>query len=397
MTQFNACSPVCSPSRAGLLTGCYAVRTHVTMPFEVTGWPMQYFLSAIGLHAYNVLGIPEDEVLLPQLLRARGYATALVGKWHLGDRSPSLPNDRGFDLFYGALYANDTQPYAIYRNRTVEVPAPADQDVLTQTHTREAVRFIRENRERPFFLYLAHPMVHEPVHASQAFRGRSPAGRYGDAAEEVDWSVGQVLATLAELGLEEKTLVLFSSDNGPWWQGSPGGLRGRKNEVMEGGFRVPLIARWPGMIPAGRVTGELAVNFDLFATCLAAAGAPLPEDRIIDGRDLLPLWQGRDPSPHDAFYYYDGQLLVAVRRGPWKYIRSHRSDNGGYPMLHQGPFLFNLERDPDESYSLIESEPELAREMAGMLDQWDAAMQANQRGWLLDTECCPSPGEPSMV
>lgn len=382
LTQFYAAAPVCTPSRAALLTGRYPIRTHMTMPLYPTGSFMQHVLNAIGFYAYGVLGVPEDELLLGELLQRRGYRTALVGKWHLGDRSPHLPNENGFDFFYGALYSNDVQPYAIYRNRQVEVSAPADQSVLTQTHTHEAVRFIRENRDRPFFLYLAHPMVHEPIHASAGFRGRSRAGLYGDAVEELDWSVGQVLETLQAEGLDHKTLLVFTSDNGPWWQGSAGTLRGRKNHVFEGSFRVPCLVRWPGVIPAGGVCHGLAVNFDLFATCLKLAGIPLPGDRIIDGRDILPLLKGEAPSPHDTFYYYDGWGLAAVRHGKWKYHRRHLADNGGYPLQSQGPFLFDLEQDPAESYSLINSEPDVARALAQMLDDWEAQIRANVRGWL---------------
>ena len=382
LTHFYASAPVCTPSRAGLLTGRYPVRTHMTMPLYPTGSFMQHLLSTIGFYACGVLGIPEDELLLPELLQRRGYRTALVGKWHLGDRSPHLPNENGFDFFYGSLYANDVQPYALYRNRQVEEKAPADQDLLTQSHTREAVRFIRESRDAPFFLYLSHPMVHEPVHASAGFRGRSRAGLYGDAVEELDWSVGQVLETLQAEGLDRNTLLVFTSDNGPWQQGSAGALRGRKNHVFEGSFRVPCLARWPGVIPAGAVSHELAVNFDLFPTCLKLAGVPLPGDRIIDGRDILPLLKGEAPSPHDAFYYYDGWGLAAVRQGRWKYHRRHLADNGGYPLQSQGPFLFDLEQDPDESYSLIDSRPDVARALAQMLDDWEAQTRANVRGWL---------------
>lgn len=382
LTQFYASAPLCTPSRAALLTGRYAVRSHMTCPLFATGSVEQIALSAIGMFPYDVLGIPEDEVCLPELLRRAGYRTGLVGKWHLGDRSPSLPNDKGFDSFYGPLYSNDVQPYAIYRDRQVEIPAPADQDVLTQIHTAEALRFLREHRDGPFFLYLAHPMVHEPIHASAAFRGRSKAGLYGDAVEEVDWSVGQVLDTLRELKIDERTLVIFTSDNGPWWQGSPGATRGRKYTIFEGGSRVPMIARWPGTIPAGRVSGEMAANLDLFPTCLKLAGMPLPDDRIIDGHDILPLLKGEAASPRETFCYYDGPRLAAMRYKNWKYHRRHITENASYWPFSQGPFLFDLERDPNESYSLIESRPEVAQTLVRMMDEWDAQMDANLRGWL---------------
>jgi uncharacterized sulfatase len=382
LTRFYATAPVCTPSRAGLLTGRYPIRSHMTLPLYPTLHPMWFFLNAMGRYPHGVTGIPEDELLLSELLQRRGYRTALVGKWHLGDRPAHRPNGNGFDFFYGALYSNDVTPFAIYRNGRVEVSAPADQDLLTRNYTREAVRFIKEHADEPIFLFLSHTMVHEPIHASEAFRGRSAAGLYGDAVEELDWSVGEVSRALAEQGLENRTLVIFTSDNGPWWQGNPGESRGRKNNLTDGGFRVPFVARWPGVLPGGVVSNELAINFDLFVTCLQIAGVPLPEDRIIDGKDLLPVLRGTAPSPHETFYYYFGHELVAVRHKSWKYHRRYMSDNGGYPLFKHGPFLFDLARDPQESYSLIESEPEIARRMSRMLDDWDAAMEENVRGWL---------------
>ena len=382
LTSFYASASLCSPSRAGLLTGRYPIRTHITNPLYPSGHPMNLLMDGLGRYAYSVTGIPEDEVLLPEALSRRGYRTGLVGKWHLGDKPGHRPNDRGFDSFYGVLYSNDVSPYAIYRDREVEIEAPADQDHLTRDFTREAQAFIRDHKDEPFFLYLAHPMPHEPMHASEDFRGRSEAGLYGDAVEELDWSVGEVLNTLQELDLEGNTLVVFTSDNGPWWQGSPGFTRGRKILTFEGGFRVPFIARWPGVIPAGTLSEEMSMNFDLFPTCLQLAGIPLPKDRIVDGEDIMPVLVGRSPSPHDTLFFYDTRTLVATRHQHWKYHRRFRTENAGYFPLKQGPFLFDLETDPNESYSLVESEPEKAAELTEMLDAWDAHMAANLRGWI---------------
>ncbi|MEW5939447.1 MAG: sulfatase [Chloroflexota bacterium] len=382
LSNFYASAAVCSPSRAGLLTGRYPVRTLITMPLHSTYDAMNVVLDMLGYYSYNVQGIPEDEILLPEALSRVGYRAGLVGKWHLGSTSGHIPNDRGFDSFYGALWSNDDQPYAIYRDREVEIPAPADQNQLTRNFTFEAQKFLRASKDRPFLLYLAHAMPHYPVHASEDFRMSSEAGLYGDAVQELDWSTGQVLETLEELGLSENTLVLLASDNGPWWQGNPGYLRGRKLLTFEGGFRVPFIAKWPGVIPAGATSDEMCVNLDLFATLMRLAGAPLPQDRAIDGMDILPVLRGEAPSPRDRFFYYDARKLVAVRYQQWKYHRRYRTDNAAFWPLGQGPFLFDLTTDPNESYSLVENEPELAAQLDGMLDTFDAKMEENLRGWL---------------
>lgn len=382
LSSFYATASVCSPSRAGLLTGRYPVRTLITNPLMSTHDAMNTLMDVLGRYSYNVRGIPEDEVLLSEALNRRGYRTGLVGKWHLGDQPGYIPNDRGFDSFYGALWSNDDPPYAIYRDRQVELPAPADQNILTHNFTREAQQFIQANQEHPFFLHLAHAMPHIPIHASDAFQGRSKGGLYGDAVEELDWGVGQIFDTLDQLGLSEKTLVIFSSDNGPWWQGNPGFARGRKLLWFEGGFRVPLIARWPGVIPAGATIAEMSMNFDLFVTCLQIAGISPPQDRILDGKDILPLLKGEAPSPHDTLYFYDTRNLVGVRHQHWKYYRYYITDNASFWPLHQGPFLFDLLTDPNESYSLVESQPQRAAEMAALLDTFEAQMDANLRGWL---------------
>jgi arylsulfatase A len=375
LTSFYATASVCSPSRAGLLTGRYPVRTLITNPLMSTYDMMNVLMDVLGRYSYNVQGIPQDEVLLPEVLSRRGYRTGLVGKWHLGGTPGYLPNDRGFDSFYGALWSNDDPPYAIYRDRQVEIPAPADQNVLTRNFTLAAQDFIRSNQEHPFFLYLAHAMPHFPIHASDAFRGKSVAGLYGDAVEELDWGVGQVLDTLDQLGLSEKTLVIFSSDNGPWWQGNPGYARGRKLLWFEGGYRVPFIARWPGVIPPAVTSTEMSMNFDL-------AGVSPPQDRIIDGKDILPLLKGEALSPHDTLYFYNTRKLVAVRHQHWKYYRRYITDNASFWPLLQGPFLFDIHTDPNESYSLVESQPERAAQMAAMLDAFETAMEDNLRGWL---------------
>ena len=224
-------------------------------------------------------------------------------------------------------------------------------------------------------------MPHEPIHASDEFRGSSQYGIYGDAVRELDWSVGQILDHLNQLGLDDNTLVIFSSDNGPWWLGNPGYARGRKLHFFEGSYRVPFLARWPGVIPPGSIQDGVSMNIDIFPTFLNLVGVPLPQDRIIDGTDFLPLLKGEITSTHETLFFYNVRTLVAVRHGPWKYYRRTTTENAAYWPLKQGPFLFNLELDPNESYDLFESEPVLAAELAAMLDAFENEVANNLRGW----------------
>jgi uncharacterized sulfatase len=264
----------------------------------------------------------------------------------------------------------------------VEIPHPVDQNQITQWMTREAVSFINAEDAHPFFLYLAHPMPHEPIHASMAFRNRSAAGLYGDCVQEIDWSVAEIYKALAKKGVDDRTIVIFTSDNGPWWQGNPGLARGRKNLPFEGGYRVPFIARWPGVIPAGHISNTMSMNFDLFATSLDLAKVNPPQDRVIDGKSLMPILMGENVSHHDMLYFYKGKNLIGIREHHWKYLRRHMTDNGGYASLLQGPFLFNLDTDPNESYNMIEAEPEIAARLSQRLDQFDQDIANNIRGWL---------------
>ena len=306
LTHFNCPASFCAPTRASLMTGRYPFRCGMTSNPAPDGGP-----DADGLH------LPESEVTLAQLLKQAGYATGMVGKWHLGHAKPEwLPTHRGFDEYFGIPYSNDMRPVQLLEgDRRVEYPVV--QATLTQRYTARALDFIERNRAHPFFLYLPHAMPHKPLAASEAFYKKSGGGLYGDAVAELDWSVGEVLAKLKALGLAENTLVVFTSDNGATFGGSTGGLRGMKGGSYEGGYRVPCLAWWPGKIPAGHLSAQPAVMMDLFATALKVAGVT-PPDRVIDGRDILPLFTSDAKSPHEVIFGQKSAQLATVRDAQWK-------------------------------------------------------------------------------
>jgi arylsulfatase len=379
-TSFYVSQAVCSASRSSLLTGCYAER--VSIRGALMPW------ATVGLN-------PEEETIA-DLLKERGYATGIFGKWHLGHHREFLPPRQGFDEYFGLPYSNDMWPvdYAgvpitegkkIYypvlpliegSQKAGEVRTLDDQDRLTTLYTERAVRFIQKHKERPFFLYVPHSMPHVPLGVSRKFRGKSEQGFYGDVIMEIDWSVGQILKALKENGLEETTLVIFASDNGPWLNfGNHGGsavpLREGKGTMWEGGPRVPCIMRWPGRIAEGRVTDAIAASIDLLPTIAAITGAPLPS-RPIDGVNILPLLEGEDVSgPRDRFlYYYVGELR-AVREGKWKLHFPHKHisykgvepGNDGLPGRYgrgeTGFELYDLENDIGETADLAKKHPDV--------------------------------------
>lgn len=359
LTSFYA-QPVCTPSRAALLTGCY---------------PMRVGLPAV-LNPQSTQGISSREKTIADVLKERGYATACIGKWHLGHHKPFLPTRHGFDYYFGLPYSNDMPrkpnnefpELPLLRNEEA-IESPANQDTLTLRYTQEAVAFIERSRHRPFFLYLPHTMVHVPLHVSDAFRGRSKQGLYGDAVEEVDWSVGQILDTLKRLGLDENTFVMFTSDNGPWLSkkadaGSALPLRDGKGTTYEGGVRVPTVVRWPGRIPAGAQSAEPLMNMDLLPTLAALAGAQVPSDRIIDGRDIWPVLCGAPGarSPHHALFYYRGPQLHAVRSGRWKLVLAQ-------PKNEVPRALYDLEADIGETTDVSQSYPKLVERLEALAEQ----------------------------
>lgn len=366
-TQFYSAGEVCTPSRAALMTGRLPIRSGMC-----SDNPRVLFPSSAG-------GIPDGEVTLGEALKARGYATMCVGKWHLGHLPQYLPTKHGFDGYFGIPYSNDMKPTPLMRNeQTVEEPAV--QETLTPRYTEEAVRFIKANRDKPFFLYFAHTFPHVPLHASARYKGTSPRGLYGDVVEELDWSVGHVLQTLRELGLAQNTLVFFTSDNGPWLTqrqngGSAGLLRDGKGSTWEGGMREPGIAWWPGRIKAGQVTTALAGTMDLFPTFVRLAGGEIPKDRVLDGVDMGPVLFGTGPGNRNIHFYYRGQRLMAVRKGPWK---AHLITQDGYGKnieTHDPPLLFQLEQDPSERFDVAKEHPDVVADLLAEIERHKATVQ----------------------
>ncbi len=390
--DFYSAAEVCTPSRAALLTGRYPVRSGMCHDqFRV-------------LRNRSRGHLPLDEITLPELLKTRGYTTAQIGKWHLGVWSinpDGHPARHGFDRVFGLPHSNDMNPgpdnppkatsrldqdprwwnSPLYRGTNI-IEQPADQSTLTRRYTAEATAFIHENRRRPFFLYLAHTFPHVPLFASDRFRGRSPAGLYGDVVEELDWSVGEILKTLRREKLAEKTLVFFSSDNGPWLVmdlagGSAGPLREGKGSTWEGGLRVPGIAWWPGHVPAASVQHEMATTMDLFVTFTKLAGATVPTDRPIDGVDIAPLLLGGGPVERPPFLYYRGATLFAARLGSWK---AHFTTRSGYgpdaAAQHSPPLLYHLGWDPGEHHDVSASHPDILARIQAAVTATQAIIHA---------------------
>jgi arylsulfatase A-like enzyme len=419
-TDAYSAAPFCSPSRAALLTGRLPARC---------GLP--YVLFPAEHH-----GLPAAEITLAQLLKQRGYATACVGKWHLGADDAFRPQRRGFDEFYGLPYSNDSTEWAPgeafmqvmglqplpLMDGTKIVEAPVDQTQLTQRYTKRAVEFIRANRAKPFFLYLAHTMPHVPQHASAEFAGKSRGGLYGDVVEEIDWSTGVILDALRDLGIDEQTLVIFTSDNGApvraggaaekkvkapagaggrfpgrSFVGSNGPLRGGKGTTLEGGIREPFIARWPSRIPAGRVVADPISLMDIFPTAAALAAAALPPDRVYDGRDITALLTQTNAKPAEPrlFFHYFGYQPQAVRKGAWKLLLADvkppeprpaslwwehqpRVFETQHRVLH-APELYDLTQDIGEKHNVAAANPAIVEELTRLTRDFDADLQGNRR------------------
>jgi len=354
-TDFHSAAAVCSASRVALMTGCYPQRVGI--------------LGALGPKAK--VGINEDEILLPEILKQRGYATAIFGKWHLGDNPRFLPTRHGFDRYFGLPYSNDMwpnhptnakayPPLPLIEGEKVVQTMP-DQTQLTTWYTERAVQFIQDNKDKPFFLYVPHSMPHVPLFVSDKFKGKTERGVFGDVISEIDWSVGQILDALKNTGVDDQTLVLFSSDNGPWLSygnhaGSAGPLREGKGTTWDGGHLEPTLARWPGKIPPGSVCRELCGTIDVLPTFAKLAGGSAPQDRIIDGLDIWPLMSGTQgaKTPHDRFYYYWNFGLEAVRSGPWKLHLPHTYQHLVTPGKDGQPGKFEPQKTELALYNLVE-------------------------------------------
>lgn len=396
-TQFYVADPVCTPSRAALMTGRYPIRNGMSSAKRVVLFP-----DSAG-------GLPENEVTIAEVLKQKGYATAAIGKWHLGHLPQYLPTNQGFDSYYGIPYSNDMDytgdmnpgygkladdPAAMPDIKYYNVPLmenekiverPADQTTITRRYSERAVKYIKENKDRPFFLYLAHNLPHIPLFASEDFKGKSKRGLFGDVLEEIDHGVGQILQTIRDLDLDEQTVVLFTSDNGPWLVfrthgGSAGPLRAGKGTTFEGGQRVPTIFWGPGIVKPGMVT-EMGSTLDVINTFAALSGTKVPDDRKMDGYDLSPVLKGTGKSPRESFYYWTRAELHAVRSGPWKlHVQQREPVHYGKKVELEHPELYNVEYDISEMHDLYETHPEIVAKLLKMI----TAHQADTRDAMPD-------------
>jgi arylsulfatase A-like enzyme len=393
-TSFYVTSGVCTPSRSSLMTGCYPKRVGLDQN-ETGAWV---------LFPGNKEGLHPSEITIAEIFKSKGYATAMVGKWHLGDQPEFLPTRQGFDQYFGIPYSNDMGPFLPGREHYPPMPllrdekvveTNCDQSQLTPRYTAEALEFLDANKDRPFFLYFAHTFPHNPVHASERFKGKSANNLYGDCVEEIDWSVGELLDRLERHSLAEKTLVIFTSDNGAAsrWGGNNGPLRGFKGSTWEGGMREPCVMWWPGQIPADTSCDQLMSTLDLLPTFAHLIGAQVPQDRIIDGVDATALLfeQPCPPSPRESFFYYFRDRLQAVRNERYKLILPRKQGKKTMPMQ-----LYDLRDDPGESRNLLETylaeTPEIVAAQKSLMRLAESCRKDLGDGKEIPGENCRKPG-----
>ena len=395
--QFYSANPVCSPARASLLTGRYGVRAGVPTVFTPT----------------DTGGLNTNEVTIAQMLKPAGYSTMCVGKWHLGLPPQYLPTTRGFDGYYGIPYSNDMAPSILMQGTNI-IETPVDLTTLTQRYTQQAVNFINQSGSRPFFLYMAHNSPHIPLYCSPAFAGKSGMGTYGDVVQEIDWSVGQVLEALQNNGIDQNTLVMFTSDHGPWFQGSPGGLRGRKGDTFEGGVRIPFIARFPGRISGSgswrdprsgyiRMIESMATALDVLPTIAGFAQVPLPPNPL-DGVDIGPVLTSQTTNvSRPPLLYFSNWDLQCARMGSWK-LHVARNNVPAYTATPQvgffnlrltNPELYNIDSDPDESFDVSAQNPDIVAQIQQQIQQALPSLPANvQTAWAKTQSTPVYPNEP---
>lgn len=378
-TSFYVAAPVSTPSRTGLLTGRLPVRSGMSSAKKRVLFP-----DSEG-------GLPPAEITIASILKANGYKTAAIGKWHLGHKAPYLPTDHGFDSYLGIPYSNDMdkientnyfdlaeqeryQAYNVPLMRDTEIiERPAKQKTITKQYTAEAISQIRNLKNDHFFIYLAYSFPHIPLFRSDDFKDTSKGGIYGDVIEEIDWSVGQILKTLEEEGVAENTMVVFTSDNGPWLTfkthgGSAGLLRGGKGGTFEGGMREPTIFWWPGKIKQG-VVMEMATTMDLLPTFCKLADVKLPDDRIYDGYDISPVIFGTGPNPRNVVWYYRDTEIFAVRKGPYKaHFITQPEYGNSVRTVHEPPLLYNLDADPSEKFDIASDHPDIIAEIKSLME-----------------------------
>ena len=353
-TEFYNASSVCSPSRAALLTGRYPQRMGINTVF----------------YPESFTGIPDTEITIPEILKERGYATGIIGKWHLGHHYQYLPLQQGFDEYFGIPYSNDMKSVVYIRDNNI-VSYKVKQKYITKTYTKEAQKFIAKNKDNPFFLYVAHSMPHVPIYASEKFIGTSKRGLYGDVVQELDWSVGQILESLKKHGILENTLVIFSSDNGPWLAmkengGSAGNLREGKTFSFDGGMKVPAVAMWKNKIPQGIVNTEVASQMDWFPTLVKVTESSIPKKLVIDGLDISEVLKGRENRKNSDILFFEGKQLQGYRSGKWKVKLPYEGFRGNkwrqFVKAHD-TLLFNINKDPEEANNLIKKYPKKAKEL----------------------------------